>query len=305
MFEGGGVRGIGHVGAACRLEEAGYRFAGLAGSSAGAIVAALLAAGYRCKELKQEMETLDYMKFRGAEFVDYFGAAGKALSIFFTLGIYNTKYLKNWVEGMLLKKGVKTFGDLRGSGRTLRITASDLTDRKLLLFPDDLPSLGLDPEAFSVAEAVRMSVSIPVYFEPVRLKDGSGRVHMIVDGGLLSNYPISMFEGYEKETAISTLGFQFSGEEEGRPPADGAGENIVEYLKSIVSTCLGAVDRSRISASDLSRTIKIPARVKTRQGFRYVNATDFDIGREESLALFENGRKAAEEFLHRLEGHAV
>ena len=48
VFEGGGVRGIAHVGAACVLEAAGYRFEALAGSSAGAIVAALLAAGYPC-----------------------------------------------------------------------------------------------------------------------------------------------------------------------------------------------------------------------------------------------------------------
>ena len=56
VFEGGGVRGIGHVGAACAMQEAGYQFADLAGSSAGAIVAALLAAGYACDELKQEMD---------------------------------------------------------------------------------------------------------------------------------------------------------------------------------------------------------------------------------------------------------
>ena len=64
VFEGGGVRGIGHVGAACGMEYAGYEFVNLAGSSAGAIVAALLAAGYTCRELKEEMEALDYTKFR-------------------------------------------------------------------------------------------------------------------------------------------------------------------------------------------------------------------------------------------------
>ena len=58
VFEGGGVRGIGHVGAACAMQEAGYQFTDLAGSSAGAIAAALLAAGYSCDELKKEMESV-------------------------------------------------------------------------------------------------------------------------------------------------------------------------------------------------------------------------------------------------------
>ncbi len=73
VFEGGGVRGIGHVGAVCRMEQAGWQFADLAGSSAGAIVAALLAAGYSGRELRKELETLDYMRFKGKDLPDYFG----------------------------------------------------------------------------------------------------------------------------------------------------------------------------------------------------------------------------------------
>ena len=67
VFEGGGVRGIAHVGAACGMEQEGYRFESVAGSSAGAVVAALIASGYECRELKREMETLNYRKFRGRE----------------------------------------------------------------------------------------------------------------------------------------------------------------------------------------------------------------------------------------------
>ncbi|MEI3186591.1 MAG: patatin-like phospholipase family protein [Lachnospiraceae bacterium] len=53
VFEGGGVRGIAHVGAACEMEQEGYRFESVAGSSAGAVVAALIASGYECRELKR------------------------------------------------------------------------------------------------------------------------------------------------------------------------------------------------------------------------------------------------------------
>ena len=77
VFEGGGVRGIGHVGAVCRMEQAGWQFEDTAGSSAGAIIAALLAAGYTGEELKKELARTDYLKFKGKDFPAYFGMFGK------------------------------------------------------------------------------------------------------------------------------------------------------------------------------------------------------------------------------------
>ena len=59
VFEGGGVKGIGLVGAVSEIEKAGYEFENLAGTSAGAIVASLLAAGYSSEELKRELEQLN------------------------------------------------------------------------------------------------------------------------------------------------------------------------------------------------------------------------------------------------------
>ena len=168
VFEGGGVRGIGHVGAACGMEYAGYEFVNLAGSSAGAIVAALLAAGYTCRELKEEMEALDYTKFRGKDFADRFGMAGKAVSL-------------SWIGGLLKQKNMSSFGDIGQTGRMLKITASDLTDRRLIILPDAAAEFGTEPEKLSIASAVRMSVSIPVFFEPVRWRDKSGKEHLIED----------------------------------------------------------------------------------------------------------------------------
>ena len=138
VFEGGGVRGIGHVGAVCRMEQAGWQFADTAGSSAGAIVAALLAAGYTGKELKKELETLDYMRFKGMDLPDYFGAPGRMFSLIRSLGIYNTDDLEDWMDELLDQKGMRRFGDVEAAGRMLKITASDLTEKRLLILPDDL-----------------------------------------------------------------------------------------------------------------------------------------------------------------------
>ena len=168
VFEGGGVRGIGHVGAVCRMEQGGWQFADLAGSSAGAIVAALLAAGYTGNELKKELETIDYMRFKGMDLPDHLGLIGKSISLLFSLGIYNTDYLESWLNGLLSRKGIHSFSDVERLGRKLNITASDLTEKRLLIFPEDLEVFTDEPKEFPISLAVRMSVSIPVFFEPVR-----------------------------------------------------------------------------------------------------------------------------------------
>ena len=70
VLEGGGVKGIGLVGALSVLEEAGYRFERVAGTSAGSIVGALVAAGMTSAEMYDVMTTLDYRRFRDATLLD-------------------------------------------------------------------------------------------------------------------------------------------------------------------------------------------------------------------------------------------
>lgn len=298
VFEGGGVRGIGHVGAVCGLEEAGYRFVDLAGSSAGAIVAAFLAAGYGCAELKKEMESLDYKKLRGKEWIDHFGAVGKSISVLCTLGIYNTDYLEQWIGGLLKRKGMETFGDVKWCGRRLKITASDLTEKRLLILPDDLPEFGVEPDSFPISLAVRMSVSIPVFFEPVRWRDGAGKRHLMVDGGLLSNYPMWELDDGSKIPSRPTFGFKFQDSgKDSKGLSCPAFPGLADYLKSIVSTCLDAFDNGHLTAGDFERTVMISPRIYDGAEAKKISAVDFDISRRDSEALFENGRRASEAFL--------
>ena len=87
VFQGGGVKGIGLVGAVAAVEKAGYEFVNVAGSSAGAIISALLAVGYNSEELRVELKKLDYTKLKQKNFLDKLGTLGKTLSIIINYGV--------------------------------------------------------------------------------------------------------------------------------------------------------------------------------------------------------------------------
>ena len=111
VLEGGGVKGIALVGAISVLEDRGYEFRRVAGTSAGAIVGSLVAANARAAELQEIMRGVDYRRFQdGPRWRDLF--VGKVVALLFERGIYDGQYLKDWLGEQLTKLGVHTFADL-------------------------------------------------------------------------------------------------------------------------------------------------------------------------------------------------
>ena len=307
VFEGGGVKGIGLVGAVSEIEKAGYEFENLAGTSAGAIVASLLAVGYSAAELKKELEKLDYNDFKDEGLLDKLGFLGKGLSIGFEYGIYEGDFFENWLERLLVAKGKTVFGDIRTGYEEekyrykFQAIAADISDKRLLVLPGDLKLFGINPDEFSISRAVRMSMSIPFFFEPVGLRDISGRKHFIVDGGLLSNYPIWLLDDNKPDPPWPTFGFKLM-EPDQRKPKDAKRNpinNPVSFLKAIVGTMLDAHDSYHISKSkgDFDRTIGIPTVITIKGMDKEIGTTDFGITQEESQALYDNGVEVAKEFL--------
>lgn len=306
VCEGGGVKGIGLVGAYSVLEENGYQIQNCAGTSAGAIVATLLAAGYNAQELREIILGLDFNKIRDTGWEDRVPGVGTPLSILMDLGIHEGKYFQQLMAELLEAKGVRTFRDLIHPEFAdqppyryrVRVIASDITGRCLLALPQDAVRLGIEPDDLDVALAVRMSMSIPIFFEPVRFRHAqTGREHLIVDGGVLSSYPVWLFDA-PNEPSWPTFGLRLV-EDDLRSPIT-AEDNlsnqrasgvhaIVDYLKGIVQTAIEAHDRIYIEQSDFARTIPIPT--------LGVDSTDFGLTRERALALYESGRAAAQKFL--------
>ncbi|MDQ6949620.1 MAG: patatin-like phospholipase family protein [Actinomycetota bacterium] len=211
VFEGGGVKGIGLAGAYRQLSDKGYQRACVAGTSAGAIMASLVAAGYTGAELQEivmNKSKMDFTKFEDSTFLHNLGPVGDVGEFLTHRGIRSGNYFLGWIRDLLAAKGKTKFGDLRNPDTTnpkrtykLQVIASDLSARSMLVLPQDAAQLGTQPDDLDVAQAVRMSMSIPVFFKPV-----TARRHVIVDGGLLSNFPIWLFDTPPGTTPVPHLG---------------------------------------------------------------------------------------------------
>jgi NTE family protein len=309
ILEGGGVKGIALVGALSVLESRGYVPQNIAGTSVGAVVGALLAAGYTATELRHLMlDELDFRQFKDPGLEAQMPLVGKPLNLLCNLGIYRGQAFEEQLTEWLDAKNVRTFGDLRYDGPDagekdvyqykLQVVASDVTTRKMLILPKDAPLLGLRPDRLKVAKAVRMSMSVPIYFEPVLIGGPDGVKHVIVDGGLLSNYPIRLFDS-EGDPAWPTFGlhlvnaFQVTGLTDRFPPLKRAvgksGLALGSYLLSLALTALEGQDWTYIEQADFARTIPIPT--------LGVGMLDFNIKQARKDALYQAGRDACEKFL--------
>ncbi|MFZ5642945.1 MAG: patatin-like phospholipase family protein [Bacillota bacterium] len=297
VFEGGGVKGIGLVGALYYAEkEKKIQWQNIAGTSAGAIVAALLASNYSADEIKDIIFGLDFSLIKDKGFIDHFSIPGKTLSLLLEKGIYEGKFIEKFMEGLLLKKGVSTFGDLRIEGETnprymyrLNVIASDITRGKMLVLPADVRDYGIEPDSFSVARAVRMSMSIPVFYEPVAidyLHNGKMIKSYIVDGGILSNFPVWLFDS-ECEPEWPTFGFRLIEPSYGEPRSI---NNIIDFLAAMIGTMMEAHDERYIQDENFRRTICVPT--------MGVGTTEFDITPERKDMLFWSGYNAAQNFFN-------
>ena len=113
VFQGGGVKGIGLVGAYSVLEERDYQPMNMAGASAGAIVAALVAAGYSAEELRGIMMDIPFDKFTDEAWEDRIWLLARPLSMLKDKGVYEGKYFHDWIKEKLSQKMGKeevTFG---------------------------------------------------------------------------------------------------------------------------------------------------------------------------------------------------
>ncbi|OAB46414.1 patatin-like phospholipase family protein [Paenibacillus antarcticus] len=301
VFEGGGVKGVSLVGAVKSAEQANIVFHKLAGTSSGAIVASLLAAGFTADEMNEIINQTPFTSFLKRSVIFNTKFIGPPLRVLLKKGLYSGEALEQWIRNVLLEKQISTFSDLP-QGK-LQIVASDISNGTILILPDGLRKFGFNPDKFEIAKAVRMSTSIPYFFDPVRLrqigiaaKDKSfvDQFVYIVDGALLSNFPLWLFDDVISRATglpIPTIGFQMVGKKEGLPHTI---RGPFTMLQALFETMLSAHDERYIERDRSFRTIKIPT--------LGVSTTNFHITRAESMALFQSGFDAGNKFFGTWEG---
>ncbi|MDM5359665.1 patatin-like phospholipase family protein [Peribacillus sp. ACCC06369] len=283
VFSGGGIKGYGLVGALQELEERGFVFHRTAGTSAGSIIAAFVAAGYTGKEMEELFLDIDLSgmldKRRGLLPIPL----AKWLLIYWKLGLYKGDALESWVAGKLAKRNVVTFKDVRPE--SLRIITSDITNGKLVVLPDELPNYGIDPLTFPVAKAVRMSCSIPYFFEPVKLDVGKS-TFLFVDGGVLSNFPMWLFNSDHVRKERPVIGLRLSVDEIWKPHKV---DNALELFSALFKTMKDAHDARYISKKHVQNIVFIP--------MKGISAMDFNLNDEKKGELMDQGRQCTKEFL--------
>jgi len=157
VLSGGGARGIAHIGVIEELEKRGYEINSIAGTSMGALVGGMYAAG-KLEEFREWMCSLDKMKV--FSLVDFTFSAD---------GIVKGDKVLNAIKNFVPDTNIE---DLKIA---YSATAADIENHKEIVY-----------RTGSLYEAIRASIAIPMVITPV-IKENA----IIVDGGVVNNLPIS------------------------------------------------------------------------------------------------------------------
>jgi NTE family protein len=331
-LEGGGVKGIGLAGAVLVLDEAGYSFARVAGTSAGAIAACLIAsickAGKPMTALRTYLGQLEFARFMPEgkihHFLDHRGGAVQITADAAILtrrpGLYPGTYLAQWLQPILTELGVQTFEDLKidrsadpgmslPPNRRYRLVVhtSDITRGELVQLPWDYEYYGLPADKQDVVGAVRASMSIPFFFEPVMIQANEASVEVAMadgsfarqhydagtvtwtDGGMLRNFPIDAFDRTDGQPARwPTIGIKLSSLQTDFGATEACTTALNVAIRAL-HTMMNEWDRYNIEATTAARTIFVDNAGLT--------ATQFDLTQDQQNQLFINGVRAATKFI--------
>lgn len=274
-FGGCGVRNAAYVGALFSLEAAGLltNIKAVSGTSAGSIIATLMACRYSPLELRDAVYDLDFKRLTDGSIF------GGAVSLFEHYGWHKASYIETALDALIEAKTGKaqtTFRELQAwGGRELKLVGTNLTRRTSRVFPDpttwDLP----------IVKAVRISIAIPLFFE-ARALEGD----LYVDGGVLWNLPVEVFDEPNQVNA-ATLGLLVQEEKEAEAwPI----HNAHDYVSALFGSLLRAQDADlEDSPADRSRVVTI--------GDLGISAVNFEITQEQKAALVNTGRQTMDRYL--------
>lgn len=270
VLEGGGIRGLAYVGAIKALEEKNILsdIENIAGTSVGGLTAALICVGYTSEELEHELTSLKFNKFNDGKGI-FIGGSNRMINKY---GWYRGESLTSWLNELLYKKtGIEdiTFAELQdlsfknNNYKNLHVTATNLSLQQCqVLSHNTFPNM-------RIADAVRISASIPLYFTAVFI-DSSGNLynkqpnniatHVMSDGGFIANYPIHIFDtDYTKD---QTIGLRLDSDNQialndQSIIAPYEINNLTDYIGAFYNIVIESLNRVNLTEEDWNRTISI------------------------------------------------
>ena len=285
-FKGGGVKGTAYVGAVVVLEQQGIlkNVTKVAGTSAGSIMAGLLALKYSAQEIFDKVFSMDMPKLEDDK---------HDLQVLKRYGLYAGDYFLDWMtdavnnspvfKGKNIEPTLKNLAD--NGGLELHCFTCDINNHNLVtLSPEKTPDV-------LVAEAVRSSMSIPLFFKAFQFSQGLPKDNLHVDGGMLYNYPINAFDEGIDNANPATLGFYLGLENKFPKPVEFGYGHIMKYIKNTFATFLQAQHVHFIQhPKDVARTVFIDDFGEP--------PVDFQISDQMKTLLYQSGYKSCWEYLH-------
>ncbi len=296
VLGGGGVRGVAHIGALTALEESGYEVVRVAGASAGALAGSFAVAGVGSSALRELFDELDLTRFVLSDVVARL-RDNRAMARLLSRFSDDTSDPLTWITEVLEGQGIETFGDLKVTEvdedapieqrYRLVVRCLDILGRRVVRLPWDYERFDLDPDAQSVARAVRASMSIPFVYDPVRIGNrDTGAQALLIDGGLTSGFPVDVLDRIDgRPPRWPTFGVRLLP----RPPASPElPESTMELGRMVIDALLDTSDQlAPASPCDELRTVRVD--------LSQVGTLDLDADQE--YDLFSDGYSTMHEFL--------
>lgn len=314
-MEGGGVRGLAYPGALNVLEQKGIlqNIENVAGSSVGAIAGLVVSLGYNSAQIDSVLQSLQIGEFNDGKF--FFGRIRRIKREY---GMYKGNAIEEWLTHLIEQKTGNanlTFNDLHelhlkdSSFKDFYCTGTNITEQRLEVF-----SWKTRPD-MKLSTAVRISSCIPFYFIPVAIDSAGNEINtydsllnynLYVDGGMLCNYPINMFDScingndplicqnviYNQHTLGLKLerGDQIKEFESGKTAiAPYKIKNMKQYSSAVMNLMMESINRkSQDLSNEKGRTIYI--------SYGDISGKPRTISEKERKILYDNGKEAASGF---------
>ncbi len=320
VFEGGGVKGMGYIGAMQVMSQRGFldHIDRVGGASAGAINALIFSLGYDIPTQRDILSSTDFKEFMD----NSFGYIRDFRRLWFEFGWHKGDFFSEWAGELIKEKlgnNQATFNDLKNAGcPDLYVIGTNLSTGYSEVFSwERVPDMPL-------VTALRISMSIPLFFRAKRFGE---RKDVYVDGGVMMNYPVKLFDRQkyinmemEKEAARSveyynrenarflmerpqsspyvynrqTLGMRLDTAQEiglfrYEEPVEGREiKTFPTYARSLISALMQVQENKHLHSDDWQRTLYINT--------LDVKTTDFDLSDKKKMDLIDQGINGAENY---------